>query len=159
MTSGKISHYVASFVDISEHLKDLQHLAESERFTRATLDALTAHIAVLDSSGCITQTNRAWREFAEQNDLPADRTGEGVNYLSVCDGAAAEGVAEAARAAQMIRKMIADGHAEGSFEYPCHSPQQKRWFLFRATRFMATASQTWWCPIPTSPLASWRKKR
>ncbi|MCF8184854.1 MAG: PAS domain S-box protein, partial [Polynucleobacter sp.] len=135
--AGGVSHYVAAFVDISEHLKDLQHLAESERFTRATLDALTARIAVLDSSGCITQTNRAWREFAEQNDLPADRTGEGVNYLSVCDGAAAEGVAEAARAAQMIRKMIADGHAEGSFEYPCHSPQQKRWFLFRATRFMA----------------------
>ena len=138
---GRISNYVGSFTDSSEHVRDQQRLAESERFTGATLDALTPHVAVLDTKGCITLTNRAWREFAELNGLSPDRIGEGVNYLSVCDQAAAEGVAEAAMAAECIRKLIAGQSDECSFEYPCHSPLEQRWFYFRATCF-AVADRT-----------------
>ncbi|MCX7148144.1 MAG: PAS domain S-box protein, partial [Rhodocyclales bacterium] len=133
--AGEASHYVGSFIDISEHLQDQERLADSERFTHATLDALTAHIAVLDSAGCIILTNRAWRDFAEQNGLPADQVGEGVNYLSECDRSAADGSAEAAMAATLIREMIAGQRDECAFEYPCDSPQEQRWFLFRGTRF------------------------
>ena len=137
--AGAVSHYVASFADITAHVLDQQRLAQSQYFTRATLDALTAHIAVLDGNGDIILTNRAWREFAERNELPADRVGKGVNYLAVCEQAA-EGAAESAVAAALIRELIAGQREEGVLEYPCHSPQEQRWFLFRATRF-ASAGQ------------------
>ncbi|MBI5109041.1 MAG: PAS domain S-box protein [Rhodocyclales bacterium] len=118
-----------------------RRLDDSKRFTHAALDSLSAHIAVLENAGCILLANRAWREFAEQNGLPADRAGKGVNYLDVCDRAAAQGVGEAATAAALIRELLAGRREEGVFEYPCHSARERRWFVFRATRFETAGAQ------------------
>lgn len=109
-------------------------LAESERFARASFDALSSHIAVLDASGCLIATNRAWLKFAEQNDLSGSRLGVGVNYLAVCEQAAA-GITEAGLAASHIRDVFANRRTEATFEYACHSPAEQRWFLCRITRF------------------------
>ena len=38
-----------------------------EGFAETILDALSAHIAILDCKGVILKTNRAWREFAKAN--------------------------------------------------------------------------------------------
>jgi PAS domain S-box-containing protein len=126
---------------LNENLEQLvtkrtEELRESERFARASFDALSSHIAVLDGDGRVLATNRAWREFAEQNGLRWERVSEGSDYLAVCDRAAAEGAAEAATAAALIREMIAGQRTEASFEYPCHSPQEERWFFCRFTRFV-----------------------
>ncbi|MBI5900529.1 MAG: response regulator [Rhodocyclales bacterium] len=112
-----------------------RRLADSKRFTHATIDALSTHIAVLEDTGVILLANRAWREFAEQNGLSAAQVDKGVNYLDICDRAAAQGVADAAMAAGLIRELVAGRREEGVFEYPCHSPGEQRWFLFRATCF------------------------
>lgn len=112
-----------------------EHLAESERFNRATLDALSAHVAVLDANGEILATNRVWRDFAQTNAGDWHTVAEGVNYLAVCDRAAAAGDRDAALAAQKIRA-IAAGQIEAWFhEYACHSPTEERWFYCRITRF------------------------
>ena len=39
-----------------------QSVIESERFARATLDALDARVAILDEQGTILAVNRAWTE-------------------------------------------------------------------------------------------------
>ncbi len=126
---------------LNENLEQLvakrtEELRESERFARASFDALSSQIAVLDGDGRILTTNRAWREFAEQNGLNWERVSEGSDYLGVCDRAAEEGAAEAATTAALIRQMIAGQRTEASFEYPCHSPQEERWFFCRITRFL-----------------------
>ena len=110
-------------------------LAESERFNTATLNALTAHVAVLDKDGVILTTNSAWRDFAETNGTAWQRVSEGVNYLHVCAAATGEHATEAQLVAAGIREVIAGSRAEFTLEYPCHSAGERRWFLCRVTRF------------------------
>ena len=110
-------------------------LQESERLGNAALDALTAHVAILDEHGGIIATNRTWRNFATQNGLPTAQASEEANYLKACDRAAAESIVEAAQMAQGIREIIAGRKPEFMLEYACHSPAEQRWFLCRVTRF------------------------
>lgn len=112
-----------------------EELHENERFARASLDALSSHIAVLDGNGRIIATNLAWREFAEKNGQLPERGSEGADYLTVCRQAAAMGDEAAAVAATLIQDLISGVRREGSFEYPCHSPQEERWFVCRGARF------------------------
>jgi len=72
--------------DITQRKRAEEALAESERFARSTLDALSAHIAILDQSGLILAINAAWREFGFSNSVKSE-VGVGVNYLAVCDAA------------------------------------------------------------------------
>ncbi|MDP2169370.1 MAG: response regulator [Rhodocyclaceae bacterium] len=114
----------------------LARQAEANLFTRATLDALPAHIAVLDSSGRIMLTNIQWRKFAQQNGLPAAACSEGASYLGTCQQVQAAGDESASAATRLIEDLLGGQRTEGSFEYPCHSPQQERWFTCRGSRFV-----------------------
>ena len=109
-------------------------LYESERFLRATLDALSAHISILDDSGVIVSVNRSWMEFAEANSATGN-VSVGSSYLAVCDaatGPCSEGAAEMAGAIRALARGDMDAF---SLEYACHSPGEERWFIAKATRF------------------------
>ncbi|MGA2060234.1 MAG: hypothetical protein ABSG67_07105 [Thermoguttaceae bacterium] len=54
-------------------------LRESRRFAPSIIDALSAHIAILEQAGTIIAVNRAWREFAEANSLVPSNVCEGAN--------------------------------------------------------------------------------
>ncbi|MBC7817878.1 MAG: PAS domain S-box protein, partial [Planctomycetaceae bacterium] len=120
--------------DVTDRHRTEEALAESERFARSTLDALSAHIAILDESGIILATNRVWREFALTNSANTD-VGVGANYLDVCDQATGPCGEEAVAVAVGIRSVIRGEQEDFDLEYPCHSPSEKRWFMARATRF------------------------
>jgi PAS domain S-box-containing protein len=94
------------------------------------LDALPAHIAELDRSGMILWGNRAWQRFAAQNGpyCVMPRCSVGVNYLEVCRSAVGPGSEGAAEAAAGIEAVLAGRLGHYAQEYPCHSPQQSRWF-------------------------------
>ena len=62
---------------------------EAEALLRSTLDALSAHIAVLDEAGTIIAVNQAWRAFAHASGYADGNHGVGMNYLAVCEAAAA----------------------------------------------------------------------
>ncbi|MDP3225931.1 MAG: hypothetical protein Q8M96_22580, partial [Rubrivivax sp.] len=49
----------------------------------ALLDALPAHVALLDAKGVIVAVNAAWRRFADDNGLRDPGHGVGRNYLDV----------------------------------------------------------------------------
>ncbi|QRM34078.1 PAS domain-containing sensor histidine kinase [Microvirga sp. VF16] len=106
---------------------------EAEALLRSTLDALSAHIAVLDETGTIIAVNRAWRTFAHASGYADENHGVGINYLAVCEGAAPLSK-EAARTAQALREIMAGACSEFRMEYPCRSPQGPRWFQIRVTR-------------------------
>lgn len=101
----------------------------SDRFAQAVLDGMSDNIAILDESGKILMVNRAWREFARANLGAEAHVCEGANYLAVCDtatGASSEGAGEMAAA---IRAVIAGRQPTFAMEYPCHSPDEERWFV------------------------------
>jgi len=112
-------------------------LSEANRIVRATLDSLSAHIALVDASGEIFLTNEAWRRFARANGTLPHEVSEGANYLDVCDSAGRAGSEEAAAFADGLRSVLDARLEEFAMEYPCHSPTEKRWFVARATRFLA----------------------
>ncbi len=106
---------------------------EAEALLRSTLDALSAHIAVLDEAGTILAVNQAWRLFAHASGYADENHGVGMNYLAVCERAAPLSQ-EAAKTAQALREIMAGVRSEFRMEYPCRSPQGPRWFQLRVTR-------------------------
>lgn len=115
---------VVSFIDVTR-LKDAQRL-------QAVLDALPEHVAVLDPAGRITMVNAAWRRFAQENgDRDLARTGPGSSYLDVCAGPQDE---DARRAHDGLSDVLSGRAERFSLRYPCHSPDEQRWFLMHAAR-------------------------
>jgi PAS domain S-box-containing protein len=106
---------------------------EAEALLRSTLDALSAHIAVLDEAGTIIAVNQAWRAFAHASGYADGNHGVGMNYLAVCEAAATVSQ-DAARTAAALRDIMAGTRSEFRMEYPCRSPQGPRWFQLRVTR-------------------------
>jgi PAS domain S-box-containing protein len=131
---GTIRNFIAMKQDVTERKRSEQAIRESQRFLQSTLDALSSNIAILDEKGEIVAVNAAWNRFAAANGGDPDACGVGSNYLEVCRRASPSS-AEANSAAEGIRQAIAGALEEFSLEYSCHSPEQKRWFVMRVTRF------------------------
>jgi len=97
----------------------------------STLNALPAHIALLDHAGTILSVNEGWQHFARSNGLEITSSCVGENYLEVCEHARGEFSDEALAAASGIRAVIGGVDATFSLDYPCHSPTEQRWFRLR----------------------------
>lgn len=107
--------------------------SDCSAYAGPVLDALPQHIAVIDRTGLIRWTNRAWRAFGEANGAPPGDTGEGANYFDACAGAIEAGEPEAGQALAMLRAVIEGAEPAGCLEYSCHSRHERRWFLLRCT--------------------------
>ncbi|SFK98497.1 Predicted DNA binding protein, contains HTH domain [Halogranum rubrum] len=105
---------------------------ETHPLAKASLDALPTQVAILDGAGDIVYTNHAWQRFARDNDFPGSPQMLGTNYLSVCDTSTGAGATDAGRG---IRSVLDGERDEFSLEYPCHGPDERRWFAMRAIRF------------------------
>jgi diguanylate cyclase (GGDEF)-like protein/PAS domain S-box-containing protein len=106
------------------------------QFDLAVLDALAAHVCVLDEQGVIIKVNQAWRIFAEANAGLGARCNEGSNYLRVCEQALQNSARpEPALLAFLAQlKLVLAGHLQAfQLEYPCHSPHEARWFSVRVS--------------------------
>jgi len=103
-------------------------LREREHFIRATLDGLSAHICVIDAQSKIIITNKAWNDFAIENNAATGTCGTGVNYIEACQTACdnSESFDDIATA---IREVIDGTITEFVKEYPCHSSDTCRWFI------------------------------
>jgi len=93
------------------------------------LDTLPITVAIIDDEGEILLTNQSWNGFES-----AERDDEhiGANYLAA---AATTDDEYAQQAVNGIEAVLAGDRDSFSMEYPCHTPDQKRWFLMRVTRF------------------------
>lgn len=121
--------------DITASKEAEEVLQASQQLVQSTLDALSAHVAILDSNGTILAVNASWRHFAEQNDLGWDDYGVGRNCLEITESACLEPSPGAHEAANGIRQVMAGQSKEFRLEYPCHSPEKERWFVMHVTRF------------------------
>lgn len=112
-------------------------LRESHAFVQGVLDSVPSQIAVIDHAGRIIAINSAWRRFSLENSATpgtmAPNTDVGANYLDVCASAESVGADDAGATREGIKAVIEGRLAEFRFEYPCHSPQEQRWFTMTAT--------------------------
>lgn len=95
----------------------------------AILNALPAHIALLDTQGLIISVNEAWQRVTSANAILGQGHGIGVNYLEICDSARGDGASAAHQAAAGIRSVLGGGVKSFSLEYPFHSLTEQCWFL------------------------------
>ena len=99
----------------------------------AVLNALPAHIAMLDVQGVIVSVNQSWRHFGDSNACQSPGHCVGMNYLETCDHAHGPDTTYARAAAQGIRSILNGTSTVFSMEYPCDSPSERRWFLLTVT--------------------------
>lgn len=99
----------------------------------AVFHSLEEQIAVIDQVGNILEVNLAWQNFGIENGLPSGYVCVGHNYLETLSDSAAAGDSLAGEALQGIASVLAGKREFFYFEYPCHSPDEKRWFTMRAT--------------------------
>ena len=101
---------------------------EAQQTQVAILNALPAHVALIDADGVILSVNESWRRFATANALQGPDFGMAQNYLAVCERAHGDCAEEAHAAAVGIRRVLLGEAGDFAIEYPCHSPTQQRWF-------------------------------
>ena len=114
-----------------------EELRKSNAFGKVILNSITAEIAVLDPDGVIIAVNEPWRRFALENGIepgkPAPHTEVGANYLSVCQDSTGYTSDYALNTCKGIQSVLDGRLSIFSLEYPCHSPEEKRWFSLTVT--------------------------
>ncbi len=129
---------IDSVVDEHGHVFLLRHAQTHLRKTEAAkqaaiINALPAHIALLDAQGLIVSVNEGWRRFAGASMLHNPGWGVGLDYLRICDEAS---VAEAPAGRAIgagIRAVLSGEQKIFSIEYACLSGREQRWFLLSVT--------------------------
>jgi PAS domain S-box-containing protein len=118
---------VGACVDITRRKQAEIELHDSVQLKLSTLQAMPAHIAVVDQQGRILFVNEAWREFAPGN----TELGVGANYLEACRRAASS-EPDAVSALNGVEDVLAGKVPRFAMEYPCHSSTEQRWFQMTA---------------------------
>ncbi len=117
---------------------EAQHRMVAAR-QEATLNALTAHMAVVDRDGVIVGINSAWKRFAQANGYVGKGFGVGSHYLAICEEGIKAGAPGAAAAFEALRTVLGGKAPHARFEYPCHSQHENRWFRGIVSRVPDTA--------------------
>ncbi len=132
---GQVTGFFSLINDITDRKLAEKQILEAQNFAQATIDALSAHICVLNEKGVILSVNRAWRDFAHANPpAPSDHF-VGANYLDVCQAAGGPDSEEAASFAAGLQAVMWGDKEQFVWEYACDAPWEKRWFIARVTRF------------------------
>ena len=134
LTAGEVDA-VANRAGLTYVLQESQEgLRRSEiQKQEAILNALPAHIALLDPMGTIVSVNESWRNLAHGNVLQGPDYGVGLNYLAVCDAASGEDSEIAHDVAGGIRAVLRSELDAYTVEYARHGPAGPRWFQLTAT--------------------------
>ncbi|WP_395748248.1 PAS domain S-box protein [Prosthecobacter sp.] len=133
--AGAIIGVVLVFRDVTAEYEAQRALRASEALNRAVLNSMMANIAVVDREGTIIAVNDGWESFARGNgpDALMHPVGLGANYLEVCKNTARELGGEAEDIAEGIRSVLNRSQPTYKHEYPCHSPEEYRWFTMQVS--------------------------
>ena len=130
-SDGWYGHLIAVVRDRSERRKAEQAQRESARTLRrlaerqrAMIDALPAHVALLDGEGRIVSVSRSWTEATRMTTQAADPVG--MSYYAFLEhNCAAEHLAAVK---QGVAAVLAGQQAQFSTDYPCDLRGRRRWY-------------------------------
>ena len=127
----------ANKLRIAHDLKESEEkLKRLEAFTRATLDGLNSHICVIDSSGTITLTNRAWDLYAVENNADLSTCSVGSNYLAACTQSCETDEPDTINITEAVKAALSGMAPKSSMDYACQSPTEEIWFTCTVDSFM-----------------------
>ncbi|MGX9418177.1 diguanylate cyclase [Vibrio sp. RC27] len=97
-------------------------------FFESVLNSLPEQLAVIDGEGRIVFVNQSWINFSSLN---GGGTIEwtNVNYLECCTSSQVD--SDFTKVAKGIKAIITTNEGTFTYEYPCHSPTEQRWFIMR----------------------------
>lgn len=127
---GLVSRVFGSATCIQPYKEAQVGLSSATGLLHATLNSLTAQIAILDASGRILAVNQAWRQFAEQNCLTSMGDPIGADYVEIFQ-TGAEFEPDGAAVAEGIKALLAGTRSDFRMPYLCRG----RRFLLRANQF------------------------
>lgn len=107
---------------------------ETETEALGQLDALAAHMAILDAAGTIVAINKGWQSFDCAGAMPDRNTPPGSNYLRACETMSGAAARDAAIVAQAIRDVIEGRYSSVYYKYGCPGAADKRLFSVRISR-------------------------
>ena len=113
---------------------EIAPLEFSGALAKTVFDSLSANIAILDEKGVILETNQAWRNYANVNQMEGAHDSIGVNYLELCDATTGKEAKDARTVAAGIRSVIKGEIKEFMYDYPCHGPDGLHFYYVRAIR-------------------------
>jgi PAS domain S-box-containing protein len=130
--SGRGPHWISVIRDRTERRAAEEAQLNSERALRrlaerqtAVLDALPAHVVLIDAEGRIVSVSRSWTDFARASGIAESATGD--SYFAFLDAACAPAQAEAM--AQGVAAVLAGRRAAFSGDYVCRDGERaKRWY-------------------------------
>jgi PAS domain S-box-containing protein len=128
---GRFTGAFAMITDITERKETEIRIQQQADFNRRVLDSTPAHIAILDPQGIIIDINTPWnRFFMENNGSQAETIGRGTSYF--CSWSTEYGdTTNAEQAFDGIRQVQRGERDSFTIDYPCHSPDEERWFSLR----------------------------
>lgn len=133
-TRGKLINLRWLLRDVTAEKEAEAAALRAAAFSRAILNSLEAHLAVIDQSGAIVVVNERWEQFAQANGDPKlARTGVGINYLDVCRRVTGEDAPLAQAALAGIEAVLNGSQGIFTLEYPCPSPGESSWFTLYVT--------------------------
>jgi PAS domain S-box-containing protein len=125
---GFVTRVFGAATCIQPYKESQDELISAKGLLHATLNSLTAQIAILDASGRIIAVNQAWHQFAEHNCLTSRDDPAGADYIEIFQ---AESEADDAAAAEGITSLLAGSRSDFRMPYLCGG----RRFVLRANRF------------------------
>ena len=104
-----------------------------EGMSRALLDSLANHTAVLDRDGVVRATNRAWDHFVDEHPGEPWRPRVGESYLDACERAAKAGSVQAPVVAEGVRGVLVGRQRGFHLDHVEAVDDDELWFSLRVT--------------------------
>lgn len=128
---GETIGIVGVSTDLTDLRGALEQARESGELAQSVLESFQSPVAVVDHAGEIIHVNGAWMRFSILNGGNLAKTGIGENYIAVAERSSST-LPEMQEVAEGIRAVLHRRRDSYSFEYPCHSPTEQRWFKMEA---------------------------
>jgi PAS domain S-box-containing protein len=117
--------------------ENLRKSEEAQRQTaelqRTILDAIPAHLAVLDRNGEIIFINESWRRFLGRPEGHCEHLEIGQNYLQYCEVADHAFDGMGSKLAAGIRKVLQANAQSYSLNHPVYQDGKSQWYRVTAT--------------------------
>ena len=130
---GKPLRMIGTHVDINKQKLTEEALRVANGFQQAVFDSLTAHIAVLDHTGTVLQTNAAWHQYTVESGFSGRPCCQSGSYLEIL-AYLTEQDAQTVTAAEIGITAVRAGELPYfHLPQPFFTPLDKRWVSLKVT--------------------------
>ena len=135
---GKVEYFTSMIQDLTQQKEAEAATRAAEQLALAAMNALSAHICVLNEQGTILMVNDSWKSLVLANGGDPALVGVGANYFSFMPRMAGGGIPDTAQMLFHLLEVLDGERKEFSYEYSCAAPISLRWFSCRISRFEGT---------------------